>query len=124
MRDLQPCAAMTGEHAPFPGASVPAAAAIRVDLDAFTAYSGDQVVPLTKLEFDLLLYLMRHASRVVSAQEIVEHVAGSIYRKESSLVRVHVAHLRKKLGLNAIAITTIRGRGFRFTPVSNNLTTC
>jgi DNA-binding response OmpR family regulator len=69
---------------------------------------------LTRLEFDILAYLMEHADRVVSHEELVREVIGGVYHRESSLIRVHVAHLRRKLGPSATALETVRGRGLRF----------
>jgi DNA-binding response OmpR family regulator len=88
--------------------------AICMDFERFAAHANGRVLTLTRLEFDLLAYLMRHAHRVVSQEELVQRVIHGVYRAESSLIRVHVAHLRRKLGLQAGVIETVRGRGLRF----------
>src|SRR4029077_14494925 len=87
---------------------------IHVDLRAFAVHMDSTPVALTRLEFDLLIYLMRNAGRVVSHQELVQQVIQGVYRKESSLVRVHVAHLRRKLGTAGTSIVTVRGLGILF----------
>jgi two-component system OmpR family response regulator len=87
---------------------------ICLDLDRFTVHAGDRRVHLTPLEFDVLAYLMRHAHRVVSHEELVRNALHGIYDPDSSRLRVHVTHLRRKLGTRALAIETVRGRGFRF----------
>ena len=62
--------------------------------------------------FDLLMCLVAHHDRVVSKDELLQHVWPGTVVEESNLT-VHVATLRKLLG--AQAITTIAGRGYRFT---------
>src|SRR5262249_44173522 len=87
---------------------------ICLDLGLFTAQAKGRELPLTRLEFDLLAYMMQHAGRVVSQEELAARVLRSAYSAESSLVRVHVSHLRRKLGTSGQMIETVRGRGFRF----------
>src|SRR4051794_3203242 len=92
--------------------------AIHVDLRTFAVRAAGTPLSLTRLEFDLLVYLMTNTDRVVCYQELVQNVIQGVYRKDSSLIRVHIAHLRKKLGLTAMAITTIRSRGVHFQSIS------
>jgi TolB-like protein len=68
--------------------------------------------PLGARAFDLLMCLVEHQDRVVSKDELLQHVWPGMVVEESNLT-VHVATLRKLLG--AQAITTIAGRGYRFT---------
>ncbi|MEO8137343.1 MAG: winged helix-turn-helix domain-containing protein [Betaproteobacteria bacterium] len=63
--------------------------------------------------FDLLAALIERAGKLVSKDELLDVVWGRIIVEESNL-HVHVSALRKILG--AEAITTIPGRGYRFTP--------
>lgn len=85
--------------------------AVRVDRMRFSVFVDDAAIPTTRLEFDLLAYLVRHADRVVSSKELFEAVIGAVYAPRSGLLRVHVAHLRRKLGNAAVALRTVRGRG-------------
>jgi two-component system, OmpR family, response regulator len=85
---------------------------IELDLQRFRVSAAGQVVNLTRLEFDLLAYLVRNAPRVISQRELFENVVQTQQHLGSSLIRVHVAHLRQKLGEMRAAITTVRGRGF------------
>jgi DNA-binding response OmpR family regulator len=73
---------------------------------------GDRAVELTQREFDLLEYLMRHAGQVVSRDTLLESVWGYLAPGETRTVEVHVAQLRKKLGL-ADLIKTVRGVGYK-----------
>ena len=68
-------------------------------------------VRLTSHEFRVLSYLMHHAGRVVSQQELVEHVYAQDYDRDSNTLEVFIARLRRKLG--AETIETVRGLGYR-----------
>jgi DNA-binding response OmpR family regulator len=89
---------------------------VAIDLDLYVARVAGLAVNLTQLEFGLLVYIMERANRVVSREELVEQVIRGTWRSETTLVRVHVAHLRRKLGPNSDVIETVRGRGIRFRP--------
>jgi DNA-binding winged helix-turn-helix (wHTH) protein len=87
---------------------------LQVDLHGFQVFLQGQTIPLTRVEFDLLHHMVAHAHRLVTVQELVSFVIQGVHRPESSLIRVHMCHLRRKLGRAGAAITTVRGRGFRF----------
>lgn len=65
---------------------------------------------LTPQEYRLLSYLMHHNERVVSQQELAEHLQGEYEQRESNAVEVLVGRLRRKLGANLIE--TRRGFGY------------
>ncbi|MDX6643917.1 MAG: hypothetical protein QOD76_1879 [Solirubrobacteraceae bacterium] len=69
-------------------------------------------VELTAREFDLLAYLLAHPGVVVSRTLLLEHVWGFVYPGETRTVEVHVAQLRKKLGVPSL-IRTVRGAGYK-----------
>jgi DNA-binding response OmpR family regulator len=87
---------------------------ISIDFDLFVATANGHVLRLTRLEFDILVHLVRNQNRVVSQKELMQEVVRGTFDAESSLIRVHVAHLRRKLGALASTIETVRGRGIRF----------
>jgi two-component system, OmpR family, alkaline phosphatase synthesis response regulator PhoP len=69
-------------------------------------------VELTQREFDLLEYLLRHAGRVVTRDQLLESVWGFVSPGETRTIEVHVAQLRKKLGHPEL-IKTVRGLGYK-----------
>lgn len=84
----------------------------------------DQSVNLTPTEFDLLLYLAAHRSRVVPCQELVREIRG--YRAEETeareVIRPHVSNLRRKLktlGDYEKLVVNVRGIGYRLGALSN-----
>jgi TolB-like protein len=71
-----------------------------------------KAVPLGARAFDLLLVLIEHRERVVGKEELLERVWPGVEVEENNLT-VQVSALRKVLGANAIS--TVTGRGYRFT---------
>ena len=69
--------------------------------------------------FDLLLTLVQHRDRMISKHELLELVWPGMIVEENNL-QVHISTLRKLLGPEAI--TTIPGRGYRFTAALEGLT--
>jgi DNA-binding response OmpR family regulator len=80
-------------------------------------WKSDRRVELTKKEFGVLEYLMRHPGEVISQEELLEHVWNSEKETLSNTVRVHIQSIRNKLGDNSdnpIYISTAIGSGYRF----------
>lgn len=65
-------------------------------------------------EFDILEYLASRHPAVVSSEEIAEHVYDELFNPYSSVIRVHIARLRKKLYevTGREILQTIRGKGY------------
>lgn len=68
------------------------------------------LVCLSVREFDLLHALMLNADRVLSRDQLEQHLYSWGQEVESNAVEVHVHHLRKKLGSGCIK--TLRGVGY------------
>ncbi len=75
---------------------------------------GERAIELTSREFDLLLYLARHAGRVMDRNSILEHVWGYSFDGESDTVKVYVRYLRRKLNAEEEPdlIQAVRGVGY------------
>lgn len=71
-----------------------------------------KVASLGARAFDLLLVLLEHRDRVVGKEELLERVWPGVEVEENNLT-VQISALRKILG--AAAISTVTGRGYRFT---------
>ncbi|MGN0699266.1 MAG: winged helix-turn-helix domain-containing protein [Ruminiclostridium sp.] len=74
-------------------------------------------VELTLKEYELLLYLLKNRSRVVSREELLTKVWGIDFVGETRTLDMHIGTLRKKLSddaENAHLIKTVRGIGYRF----------
>lgn len=88
---------------------------ISLDTGTHTVTQDGKPVSLTLKEFALLEYFMRHPGRVLSREDILDHVWDFQFSSFSNVVDVHVKNLRKKLGDDRGArIETVRGVGYRF----------
>jgi DNA-binding response OmpR family regulator len=79
-----------------------------------TVLRGGLPIPLTRLEFDLLLYLTQRPRRVLPRRTLMAEVWGIDEPMNSRTVDVHIRRLRDKLGVDRPRITTVRGIGYRF----------
>ncbi|MCL4541217.1 MAG: response regulator transcription factor [Chloroflexi bacterium] len=75
---------------------------------------GSKVIELTAREFALLEFLMRNPGRVLSREQISEHVWGWNEDISSNVVETYVHYLRDKVdhGFSLPLIRTIRGAGY------------
>ncbi len=73
--------------------------------------SGEDI-QLTPKEFDILQCLAADPGRVVSRQEILETAWDSHWYGPTKVLDVHVAALRRKIGVPGL-IETVYGRGYR-----------
>jgi two-component system KDP operon response regulator KdpE len=90
---------------------------LRVDLGKRRVTVGGEELHLTRLEFDILVFLARNRGRVVTSRMLLENVWGPEYVGDTQTLRVHVSHLRKKIepaGDVPRYIITEPGVGFRF----------
>jgi two-component system OmpR family response regulator/two-component system response regulator QseB len=81
-----------------------------LDPAARSVYRAGEPVLLSAREFDLLHTLMLNAGRVLSREQLEQHMYGWGQEVESNAVEVHVHHLRRKLG--ATLVQTVRGLGY------------
>lgn len=86
---------------------------VRIDNGRRQVWVDDKPVELTSTEFDLLKTLAEHNGRVLSREQLLQHVWGYDFYGEARVVDVHVGHIRQKLG-DGRFIVTIRGVGYRF----------
>jgi two-component system OmpR family response regulator len=88
--------------------------AIQVDLSKRIAVVNGNEILLTKKEFALLEYFLLNKDKVVSQEELIEHVWDQNVDSFSGAIRVHIATLRKKLKavLNYEPIGTKIGEGY------------
>ena len=65
-------------------------------------------------EFDIIEYIANKHPSVVSSEEIAEHIYDEFFDPLSSVLRVHIAKLKKKLkeASGRDVIKTIRGKGY------------
>ncbi|HEV7525141.1 MAG TPA: response regulator transcription factor [Acidimicrobiia bacterium] len=86
---------------------------LTLDSDGRSVIRREQRIDMSRLEFNVLEFLMMNAGRVVSKQQILEHVWQYDFGGESTVVETYISYLRKKLdGLGPPLIHTMRGVGY------------
>jgi len=96
----------------------------RLDLVARQAFAGPDLaeVRLTPTEWAIAVHLARHPHRLITYKQLVEAVWGPNYDPDQNLVRVHMAHIRRKLEpdpANPRYFVTDSGMGYRYEPDSD-----
>jgi DNA-binding response OmpR family regulator len=95
-----------------PGGDVIRHGALTVDLRARKVAVAGRDILLTSKEFDILAVLAADPGRGHSRQEILEAAWDSNWYGPTKVLDVHIAALRRKLGV-PVLIETIYGHGFR-----------
>ena len=68
-----------------------------IDLADRRVRRGDEQIHLTPIEFDLLRVLAQNRGRLVTHKHLLQEVWGPSYGDETHYLRVHVAHIRRKI---------------------------
>ncbi len=102
---------VTAEEQPF------ASGKLRVDFARNEITIDGKPVKLTSTEYKLLYYLIKNEGRLLSHESLLTKACGEAYRDARDLLRVHIQHLRQKLGdsVNSPSIiVTEHGMGYKF----------
>ena len=78
---------------------------------------NDQVVELTKNEYDLLLILAENPDRTFTREQLIEFAFGADYPGYDRTIDVHVKNIRKKIEADLkepAYIVTVFGVGYKF----------
>ena len=86
---------------------------LRVDLKNHIVYRGEEVIALTRREYDLLVTLMSN-QKVMSREQLLERVWKYEGATETNVVDVYIRYLRSKIDIpgQASYIKTVRGVGY------------
>jgi two-component system KDP operon response regulator KdpE len=88
-----------------------------VDLAAKRVTADGSEVRLTPTEWNLVEVLVRNGGKLVSGRQLLQEVWGPQYGEETNYLRVHMAHIRRKLEPEPSApryFITEPGMGYRF----------
>jgi two-component system KDP operon response regulator KdpE len=104
-------------NAPAPENAVVQTADFTVDLAAKCVTGPEGEVRLTPTEWGLVEVLVRNAGKLVSQRQLLLEVWGPEYGEETNYLRVHLAHIRRKLEPDPSRpryFVTEPGMGYRF----------
>lgn len=85
---------------------------LRLNMAARRLYCDDQPVELSMRELAVLELLLLRGSRVVTKQQIIEHLYGWEDVSSSNTIEVFIYRLRKKIEPFGVDIRTVRGMGY------------
>jgi two-component system alkaline phosphatase synthesis response regulator PhoP len=85
---------------------------ITIDLDNRTVTASDGEIQMKPLEFDLLSILVKYKNRTLLRERLLNEIWGIDFIGGTRTVDVHIAQLRKKLGLHD-ELKTIPKIGYR-----------
>ncbi|WP_026478717.1 response regulator transcription factor [Alkaliphilus transvaalensis] len=85
-----------------------------IDTNAKKVICNNDVLNLTRKEYNIFEYLIMNKNKIISAEKLVEHIWDSEFDPFSNTLRYHIHTLKKKLYnfSNEEVIKTIRGQGY------------
>ena len=86
---------------------------LRIDVTNHTVYRGDELIALTRREYDLLATLMG-SKKVLTREQLLESVWKYESAAETNIVDVYIRYLRSKIDVEGQKsyIKTVRGVGY------------
>ena len=87
-----------------------------IDVEGHRVLRGDVQIPLTPLEFDIIVALARKPRQAFTREALLEQVWGYRHSADTRLVNVHVQRLRSKVERDPDhpqVVVTVRGVGYR-----------
>ena len=84
---------------------------MELDMGLHAAHRAGKPIPLTRTEFDLLNYFLRHPRQVLTREELILNVWGQDAGIQPNILDVYIARLRRKIGEPPL-IHTIYGIGY------------
>ncbi len=85
---------------------------ITIDLEKHTVQKCGKEIPLRPMEFEVFAMLAKYKNRTINREKLLNEIWGVDYFGDTRTVDVHIANLRKKLGLND-TIKTVPKYGYR-----------
>ncbi len=96
---------------------------LTIDLVEHSVTRAGKAIPLTRLEFDLLVALAKEPGRVFTREELLREVWDYRHSADTRLVNVHVQRLRSKIEHdpdNPTLVLTVRGVGYKSGATGNS----
>ena len=87
---------------------------LRIDRNDKTVYLDGEELPLTRTEYDILLFFLIHSNRIYSREEIINQVWGDDVVVTNRTIDTNITRLRKKIGQYSNNLVTRQGFGYGF----------
>ncbi len=87
---------------------------LKINTASFSASYKDEVLELTKKEFEVLEYLLKNKNIAISRDQLLNKVWGYEYMGDTNVVDVYVRYIRQKIDdkYGVKIISTVRGVGY------------
>lgn len=95
-----------------------AVGSLRIDLERHEVRSEDELLSLTRVEYEILALLARRKGSAVSRDAIVDAALDPSSEGSRRTLDVHISRLRRKLGMASGQLETVWGIGYRLNDVS------
>lgn len=118
LRRYRDLADLSGMQGPFGQKTVLLYNGLEIEKENCVVKKNGKPVTLSTKEFLLLCFLAEHPNRVYSVEHIFDVIWGGDSLGDYRTVMVHISNLRKKIEYdpaNPMYISTVRGRGYKFT---------
>lgn len=89
---------------------------LTLNTSSFQLTKGDEVIPLTPMEYKILALLMRSPGRIFTKIQLYEGAVGNYFEGDDNTMMVHISKLREKIEDDPKApryIITVRGLGYK-----------
>jgi DNA-binding response OmpR family regulator len=85
-----------------------------IDPNTIKGYNKNRETTFTVKEFAILEYLMQNCGRIVSQEELLEHIWDEESNMFTQAIKVHISNIRKKMEVIGAGdlIKTIKGKGY------------
>jgi two-component system alkaline phosphatase synthesis response regulator PhoP len=90
---------------------------VRIQVQARQVFVAGREIPMTRKEFDLLVYLVEHRGEIITRERLLDHVWGYERFPTTRTVDTHILRLRRKFEADPdrpAFILTVHGQGYRF----------
>lgn len=85
---------------------------LRIDRTSYTVTVNGREISLPKKEFELLYFLANNPNKVLTRDELLQHIWGTDVYVVARTVDVHIRKVREKIGDDYIG--TVKGVGYKF----------
>ncbi|MDR2692189.1 MAG: response regulator transcription factor [Dysgonamonadaceae bacterium] len=87
---------------------------LTINFDTKEMFIGEEIIPLSRVEFELVTLLASNPSRVFSREDIIDLLWKDAPYITIRTIDVHIGRIRKKMGGKACMIASRPGYGYRF----------